>query len=105
MKKYRILNVLTNTMKKTNQRILIFELSEIKVVDWLFDKTHYTFGKRDLICVINQSSSLAQELLLKANNEDVISIDEKEFRIIIENYDGEREKIYYHKNVFLPGID
>lgn len=107
MKDYRVLNIMDSKMDATNQRISICELVEVEYIGFTLPNGNnpYTFGHKGKFFIIDLSSSLAQEIRWKAENEEVVSLDMYDFRQRDANHFGKRETLHFHRNVVVPGLD
>jgi hypothetical protein len=103
MEKYRVLNITDTTMENTNQRVAVIELVKVEYHNFTLPsgKQSYTFGSKGERFIIDFESSLTQQIILLAQNEDIIELNKQNFKAIDELRNNKLEKIYYHNNVTL----
>jgi len=107
MKDFKVLKIIDKTMIDTGQRVAEIELSEVEYLKIVIpsNKQPYTFKTEGIKFYIDFFSELTGLIIQSARNQEIVSIDLSEFRIIRRNNNGESEEIYYHKNVTLVGYD
>jgi len=107
MKEFRVLNIMDTTMEGTNQRVAVVELAELEYQNFTLSSgtTPYTFGTEGKRFVVDFNSYIARQIIEKAKQEEIVSLDLSEFRFRNELKDGRQEKIGYHKNVHLIGYE
>lgn len=105
MKEYRILNIIDTSMEDTNQRVAVVELSEIEYLNPINGFTPQFFQPKGKRFVIDFYSHLTNLIINAAQKIESINIDLKEFREKNEIKNGFFETIYYHRNVYLLGLD
>src|SRR5665647_226882 len=98
MKIFRIMNIMDTVMQVTNQRVAIFDLSEVEYEDFSLPSgiRPYTFDSETERYVIDFNSYIAQNFIQSANAEEIIEIDLSNFYSRIEHKGGRSERIYYH---------
>ncbi len=105
MKDYRVINAMDTTMYGSDQRVAVIELAEVKYTNIeLPDSglTPYTFGTTGQRFVFDFHSPLVQDIIQKAQNEEVIQLDLSQFKLITDQVRPGSEKIYYHSSVRRP---
>lgn len=107
MEKYRVLNIMDTTMEDTNQRVVVVELAEVEYSNFTLPSGSqpYTFGTTGKRFVIDFNSNLTQKIIWSAENEELIELNNQDFRVRNEFKNGINEQIHYHKNVRLLGYE
>ena len=107
MKDFRVLNIMDSTMDATGQRISICELVEVEYLGFTLPNGNnpYTFGHKGKIFIVELNSHLAQEIRMKAEQEDVVSLDMADFRQKVANHFGKIKTLNFHWNIVVPGLD
>ena len=103
-KEFKTLNIRSNSIDITGQKIAVFELVQVQFIDTGKRKV-YTYGTEGDQYIIDWNSQLAQRMISKAQNEELVSLNTAEFRTLKENDSGEIWTRHYHQNVVHPLID
>lgn len=101
MKEFKILNIYENRIRATNQSIAVFEMVEIEYINLPFLESNKAFIYKWMgeEYVIDLNSELAKNLINKAQNEEIISLDLSEFRKRKENVNGQVVIRHFHKSI------
>jgi len=95
------------TMVDTNQRVAVVELAEVEYSNFSLPSGYqpYTFGATGKRFVIDFNSNPTQKIIWSAENEEMVELNNQDFRIRDEFKNGKNEQIYYHRNVQLLGYN
>lgn len=107
MKDFKILGIKDNAMALTDQRVIVVELVEVKFQNFELPsgfKLHSVNDEQKTF-VVDFSSNQAKRIIEAAIAEEIIRIDENEFRQRQEIKDGKPTSIFYHKNVHITEFD
>jgi hypothetical protein len=100
VKQFRVLNITDSTTTNTNQRIAVCELAEVQQLGvQAMPFVPYTFGTTGQKYVIPFDSWLVQDIIQRAQEEEIVELDLEFFVLRKEMYKGRAEEVYYHKTV------
>ena len=105
MKDFRVLNATDTTMYGTDQRVAVLELAEVKHTNIELPNSGlnpYTFGTSGQRFVFDFYLPQLQNIMTKAQNEEIVQLDLSEFILVTDNVRPGKEKIYYHTSVKKP---
>lgn len=100
MKDFRVIRFESNYLV-SNQKVAIVELAEVEYQNYTLPsgRIPYSCGVNGEMYIIDYNSLLAQEILQKARNEEIVSINTTEFRLKPQSMKGVYQNVYIHKNV------